>query len=365
MRLSHFLPLLSSLPLTYTIPPPLAPYTGSLTTWMSRLSSETCIQTLSIPGSHDTIAFEPSLFTYSRTQTLPLLAQLHAGIRFLDIRARHYQNTFTLHHGRSYLGHTFPYVVHTLHEFITGAGRDETMIMRLKDEDWKSEGNTRSFQQTFEDYIFMNPDTRVELQEILYFPPFGKEFSWPELGKVRGKVVVILDYIWDSETDFIIGPWWFDGRFVIMQDRWKVLGSGKKVGMFKNFWKETIPYYAQRLSSFLSKFSLPSFLAGGPEDGGLTRIEKFAREMEIEKDRKKVCAEIPLLVNFASFSDPLPPVSGSRRMYPKLGPAVTEWWDKEGLGKGVMGMGVVVWDYVSEQLAAHIVSRNFEGDDIG
>ena len=55
---------------------------------------------LTIPGTHDTLArFGGDL---AICQSLSLPEQLEAGVRFLDVRARHLKNKLPIHHGILY-----------------------------------------------------------------------------------------------------------------------------------------------------------------------------------------------------------------------------------------------------------------------
>lgn len=67
--------------------------------WMSALSDSLSLASLSIPGTHESCArFEP-LAGSARCQTLSLSEQLEAGVRYLDIRCRRVDNSFSIYHG--------------------------------------------------------------------------------------------------------------------------------------------------------------------------------------------------------------------------------------------------------------------------
>lgn len=173
---------------------------------MSYLKDDTCLTTLSIPGTHDTMAFQKVKTVadkYANTQTGNLRQQLDAGVRFLDIRARHYRNAFEMHHGPVYLHHNFTSVVQTLDDFLSGPGKDEIVIMRIKDEHYLPKHNRRTFAETLENYVFKHPDTSEILQRILYIPPQNQvSYRFPRVGpETRGKIVMIQDY--DAEGSLI------------------------------------------------------------------------------------------------------------------------------------------------------------------
>jgi 1-phosphatidylinositol phosphodiesterase len=106
--------------------------------WMSRIPDDTRLGALSIPGTHDSAAYESYFgFTSSNvyTQSLDLEKQLNAGIRYVDIRARHIAERFAIHHGAFHLDPGgvplfFDAVLTTLNNFLE-AHLTETIVMRL------------------------------------------------------------------------------------------------------------------------------------------------------------------------------------------------------------------------------------------
>ena len=68
--------------------------------WMSRLDSNLTLSRISMPGTHDTMSHYGGDIV--QTQSLRLSAQLSSGIRALDIRCRHFNNKFPIHHGSVY-----------------------------------------------------------------------------------------------------------------------------------------------------------------------------------------------------------------------------------------------------------------------
>ena len=65
--------------------------------WMRWVPDSKKLSVLSLPGTHDTMARYGG--GIAETQSLPLRAQLDAGIRVLDIRCRHVNDRFAIHHG--------------------------------------------------------------------------------------------------------------------------------------------------------------------------------------------------------------------------------------------------------------------------
>ncbi|MDY7233339.1 phosphatidylinositol-specific phospholipase C domain-containing protein [Hyalangium rubrum] len=161
-------------------------HSGSIDTshpdWMSVLPGSTSIAALSIPGTHDTMAFTSTGGDLTQTQSLSLRSQLDAGIRALDIRCRHISNSFTIHHGVVYLNTNFDDVLTTAIQFLR-EHPGETLLMRVKKEHTE-ENVTRSFHQTFEAYR----------DQPAYSPYIWRGTHVPTLGEVRGRIVILDDF---------------------------------------------------------------------------------------------------------------------------------------------------------------------------
>ena len=150
---------------------------AALNSWMTDLPDNTSLAQISIPGTHDAGArFEPVAGT-AKCQDLTIPQQLDAGIRFLDIRCRHIDNAFAIHHGSVYQNLNFQDVLNACKSFLN-SHPGETIIMCVKEEHTPS-NNTRSFEQTFDSYVAANP-SRWYLGA-----------SVPNLGTVRNKIVLL------------------------------------------------------------------------------------------------------------------------------------------------------------------------------
>ncbi len=147
--------------------------------WMSNLPDSRRLSQISMPGTHDTMSFYGGDIV--RTQSLPLAEQLRSGIRALDIRCRHYYNSFTIHHGLVYQNANFDDVLIAVQQFLAANPR-ETIVMRVKEE-YKAEGNNRSFADTFNSYAARYPN--------LFWRFNGNN---PTLGEIRGKVVILQNF---------------------------------------------------------------------------------------------------------------------------------------------------------------------------
>lgn len=151
--------------------------TATPTGWMASVADAVNLTQLSIPGSHDAGArYEPVSGT-AKCQNLTIGDQLNAGIRFLDIRCRHIDNAFAIHHGSIYQNLNFDDVLNACFTFLN-LNPGECIVMSVKEE-YDPSNNTRTFEQTFDSYVQKNPSQ------------WYTGASVPTLGQVRGKIVLL------------------------------------------------------------------------------------------------------------------------------------------------------------------------------
>lgn len=200
--------------------------------WMRDLPDQTSLAALSVPGTHETLSIHGGAWTQNQenhgNSGGTLAAQLAAGIRAIDIRARiNDGNTFTIHHGATYQHANFDDVLDTLEEFLD-AHPGETVIMRLKQECTGEFGSCtdasgqRGFADIFDSYrrpIFWTPSVQR-----------GAGAPTPTLGQVRGKVVLAVLH---GPRGGPIGRYglsqfqdWRDGSSTYVQDNYTVPNVG-------------------------------------------------------------------------------------------------------------------------------------------
>ncbi|WP_316845732.1 phosphatidylinositol-specific phospholipase C [Pedobacter psychrodurus] len=146
----------------------------SLNNWMSVLADQNSIAAISIPGTHDSGAMIEPVAGTAKCQNLSIADQLNAGVRYLDIRCRHIDNAFAIHHGAIYQNLNFNDVLNACINFLN-SHPTEAIIMSVKEEHTPS-NNTRSFEQTFDAYVQQNPG-KWDLGNNI-----------PTLGSIRGKI---------------------------------------------------------------------------------------------------------------------------------------------------------------------------------
>lgn len=179
--------------------------------WMSFIDNSTRISELSIPGTHGSMArYAPlGLSELVINQTMPLITQLNAGIRYLDIRCRHYHNQFAIHHGLVWQNTFFGNDVLLVIINFLRQNPTETILMRVQEE-YNPVGNSRSFGETFEAYWIPN--------QTFFWNPTN---SNPTLGEVRGRIILLQQFSGPNNRMFGINY----GSLRI-QDQWNVVRPG-------------------------------------------------------------------------------------------------------------------------------------------
>ncbi len=148
--------------------------------WMSGLSDNLRVSELSLPGTHQTLSFYGG--DVVQTQSISLSDQLISGIRVLDIRVRQIADAFAIHHGSVYQEKFFGSgVMVPVINFLT-LHPSETVFMRIKSEH-TPKNNTLTFNEVFQQY-------KSIYNAILWHPTSDN----PELGDIRGKVVILQNF---------------------------------------------------------------------------------------------------------------------------------------------------------------------------
>ena len=143
---------------------------------MQGIPDSESLKDISIPGTHNYMSFYGGPLV--RCQSMSLYNQYVAGIRFVDIRCRHFYNFLPIHHGIVFQNATLDHVLRQTSDFLS-ANPTETVILSLRDEHI-SEHNNRSYEETLQNYIMKYPEKL-----------FYTENRIPNLGEVRGKIVIL------------------------------------------------------------------------------------------------------------------------------------------------------------------------------
>ena len=219
--------------------------------WMGFIDGDTLLSDLSMPGTHDSGAlYEPFPGT-AKCQDLTIGEQLDIGVRFLDIRCRHYENTFVIHHGFVYQRLSFDEVLEDIIDFLK-SNPTECVIMCIKEE-YNAYGTTRSFDQTLNSYVNKNPDM------------WRFTASIPTLDQARGKILLMRRF---SGSRGINATYWpdnttFSNGFLRVQDYYNISSNDTKwdkVTALLNEADSGFPgtLYLNYTSGYRSIFILPS-----------------------------------------------------------------------------------------------------------
>jgi len=153
--------------------------------WLSGIVGTKLIGSISIPGTHDSASIVNEISGFAQNQVLTIPDQLIAGIRYLDIRCRHFNDEFPIHHGSIYQKLNFDDVLKSVTKFLE-LNPTEVVLMRVKEE-YKPAGNTQSFQETFNSYFIKDAYLR-------FFWKMNTNINNPPLDEVRGKILIIQDF---------------------------------------------------------------------------------------------------------------------------------------------------------------------------
>lgn len=227
--------------------------------WMRDLDGKLLLSELSIPGTHDAGArFEPLRGT-ARCQSLTIAEQLAAGVRFLDIRCWHLNDSFAIYHGPIDQKLTFAEVIEAVQGFLT-ANPGECVILSVNEESTAS-GNTRDFGQTFATYTAKNPSLWSLGEDI------------PTLAQARGKIVLFRRFRSPEKLGIDASRWPDSSTFtsgkIRVQDRYKVTDNDAKWTAFTDFLKETPT----------SEFLCVNFASGVRSDFGLPDITVVSNDI--------------------------------------------------------------------------------------
>lgn len=118
--------------------------------WMKNIPGHVRLSELAIPGTHDSGANGGgNAILY--TQCLNFDEQLKYGIRFFDVRVRHFRDSFPIHHGPFFLNKHFDDFLSSVENFLD-RNPSETVLFRLKHEHEEAE-NSRDKAATLAMYL--------------------------------------------------------------------------------------------------------------------------------------------------------------------------------------------------------------------
>ncbi|KAK8847097.1 hypothetical protein M9Y10_019677 [Tritrichomonas musculus] len=144
--------------------------------WLKSVDGNKKIFSLSIPGTHESCARVGGPLV--QCQDWSIEEQLNNGVRYLDIRCRHINDCFMIHHGSVYQQLSFGTGVRDVCINFLKAHPTEFIFMQIKEE-YEAVENTRSFEETMKTYI-------NSLEQFYFLDEIS-----PTLDQVRGKIVIL------------------------------------------------------------------------------------------------------------------------------------------------------------------------------
>jgi 1-phosphatidylinositol phosphodiesterase len=200
--------------------------------WLRGVPGTTSLAAISIPGTHHSLSIRGRVWTQTQENHgdsgATLAAQLDAGIRVIDIRARvDAGNTFTIHHGSTYQNANFDDVLNVLAAFLA-RWPTETVVLRLKHECTGEPGSCADAagQLSFPDIFDRYRDARPGLFWAASVNR-ATAAATPSLGEIRGRVVLAAlhdprggRYGQYGLSQFVTG--WGHGSSTYIQDEYDV-----------------------------------------------------------------------------------------------------------------------------------------------
>lgn len=119
--------------------------------WMKSISDETSLQTISIPGTHDSGALHSIADATGKCQTLSIKEQLKIGVRFLDIRLQLVSDKLVVVHSIVDQMTDFEDVLRDMEGFLE-ENPSELLLVSIK-EDADSKGSERAFSEVLEEML--------------------------------------------------------------------------------------------------------------------------------------------------------------------------------------------------------------------
>jgi len=218
--------------------------------WMSRVDGSKRVSELSLPGTHDSMSIKSG--DIWQNQTMTLMQQLDSGVRVFDMRTRHINDGFRMHHGIIAQDTYFDDVLSDINNFLE-ANPSETVLFRLRSEH-SSENNTRSYEETLKEYLasttrrYTGSSDNPSLDEVRGQFVILQEFSGADYGIPYGNL--------DKQDDYSFSTNWD------LHDKWTSVKN--HLNKSKNGSRDTL--YMNYLSG--AGGSMPYFVSSGHSSPG-------------------------------------------------------------------------------------------------
>lgn len=187
--------------------------------WMAALDDNTRLNSLTIPGTHDSGALHSLAEISGKCQSLPVRDQLKIGIRFLDIRLRLVDNELKVVHSFTDQMADFADVLADMTTFIRDH-QSEFLLVSIK-QDASPQRSDREFSDVLEAML-------LSCAEV------NRSDALPEtVGAARGGIHIIARYKnaslglpcyngWEDDASFVLGD-------IYIQDNYHVSDAKEKI----------------------------------------------------------------------------------------------------------------------------------------
>lgn len=229
--------------------------------WMAGLSDGIHVNDVSIPGTHDTMAWQGTVVLQDimLTQSMTLRQQLDCGLRYCDIRLGYEGDHFEIYHNFVDTRSSLDDVLNTLKAFFA-QHPSEFVVMRMQQEHGNESVGVLN-------RLLANYVSRPEYAELFYT---GRSFN-PTVGELRGKIYVLAqeltvsgakDYYAVNCQDYfeLTSNWDLYHKWELIKEQFLVTNNGDP---------DTI--YMNHLSG--ARGSMPYFVASGKASHGTNAIQ--------------------------------------------------------------------------------------------
>lgn len=249
--------LLACIALAFVAVAPMQTVTVDRLDWMANLSDDTSLNSLTIPGTHDSGALHSIADVAGKCQTLSVKQQLKAGVRFLDIRLRLVNNQLRVVHSFVDQMTDFDDVLCDIVSFVANHP-SEFLLVSIK-EDNSPQKSDKAFEEVLEEMLLAHDEVST-LQSL------------PQtVGEARGKIHVIARYYnasiglpcyfgWQDDTSFVL-----DGIYV--QDNYNVPTVEEKLSDVHNAYQVALAKQHALVLNYTSCYlaeGFPPIYAGLP-----------------------------------------------------------------------------------------------------
>lgn len=211
--------ILLSIILTLVAVLPMQSGSSDRSSWMAELDDEAKLNSLTIPGTHDSGALHSLAEVSGKCQSLSIREQLQIGVRFLDIRLQLVDNKLKVVHSFTDQMTDFEDVLADMTSFVS-ENESEFLIVSIK-EDASPKRSDVAFADALEEML-------------LSYSEINRATSLPEtVGAARGSIHVVARYKnssiglpcyddWKDDTSFVLGD-------LYVQDNYKVSDAEEKI----------------------------------------------------------------------------------------------------------------------------------------